>query len=171
MKIKLAATAVALAAGAIVAPTPAAAAAPVFNTKPNVVEVVNKLPRDWPVKESVAFIDRYTGSKMKLVSRCSGNARRCITIKQGRLKNTAGWSKGSTITIDVYRTKHIRGWKGYYGKATKRWLVAHELGHQRGLSHKRNCATVMDSRTRCGRPKHVPPLRFDAAQRRTLANQ
>lgn len=166
MKRTAALATLAITAGVFAIPAPAQAAVP-WNGK--TIQVINKLPRDWPVTAAVSFVDSYTGSRMSVVRKCTPAAWKCITIKQGRLSDTAGWSSGSTITIDVYRTKHIRGWKGNFGPKTKKWLLVHELGHQRFLQHQADCTTAMDPRQRCGRPKHVPPLKFSTTQKRKLA--
>ena len=131
-------------------PAPAAAAVPLAGidwstpttTPPNkrVIEVVDKIsPTAWRVSAAVTWLDRYTASDMRMVSRCSGKAYRCITVRQGyvgkRTSGPVGWSSGSTITIDTAKaaSKKYRGWYRYDSRRT--WLLIHELGHQHGLGH------------------------------------
>ena len=144
--------AAAVLAGPLAAPAPAVAA-PVAGiggidwskaqpTPPSkrVIEVVDKIsPREWRVSTAVNWLDRYTASDMRLVSRCSGKAYRCITVRQGRVgkwrSGAVGWSKNSTITIDTGKAKNstYKRWYRYDSKRT--WLLIHELAHQHGLGH------------------------------------
>lgn len=131
-------------APAVAAPTPIAGidwskAQPPAPSK-RVIEVVDKIsPKAWRVSTAVNWLDRYTASDMRLVSRCSGKAYRCITVRQGRVgKKTSGpvgWSKGSTITIDTGKaaSKKYRKWYRYDRNRT--WLLIHEIGHQHALPH------------------------------------
>lgn len=142
--------AAAVLAGALAAPSPAAATTSPLaginwstpaTTPPSkrVIEVVDKIaPTAWHVSAAVNWLDRYTASDMRLVARCSGKAYRCITIRQGRVgaktSGPVGWSQGSTITIDTGKaaSRKYRGWFRYDSRRT--WLLIHELGHQHGLS-------------------------------------
>jgi hypothetical protein len=139
----VAATAAQVPARAVAAPVPAAAITidwgkpKVTPPAKRVIEVVDKVkPTAWRVSTAVNWLDKYTASDMRLVSKCSGKAYRCITVRQGKVKGApVGWSQGSTITIDTGKaaSKKYRGW---YGKSSNRtWLVIHELGHQHGLKH------------------------------------
>lgn len=111
--------------------------------KDRVIEVVNKLPARWQVKQGVTWLDRYTASRMKLVKSCSGKAYDCITLRAGKVRQSAvAWSSGrGTITVDLAKAKR---YGQYYGKAKHRkWLVVHELAHEFGLEH-RGGANVMN---------------------------
>lgn len=150
----------------------------------SVVEVINKLPSSWPVSSAVNWLDQYTGSDIRIVKSCSKYARRCIVLKDGRLKgyrtitehgkkvrvnlNTVtGFSDGSTITIDTWKTRNVRPFKGKFGYTTKKYLIVHELAHQRYMSHVKSCNNVMQTKFRCN--GHVPPLKLTAAQKKKLA--
>lgn len=99
-----------------------------------VIEVVDKIgPSAWHVSAAVNWLDRYTASDMRMVSRCSGKAYRCITVRTGRNANSPGWSQGNTVTIDLKRTGALSRYYRYDSRRT--WLLAHELGHQFGLGH------------------------------------
>lgn len=132
--------------------------------KNRVIEVVDKIkPTAWRVSAAVTWLDRYTASDMRLVSRCSGRAYRCITVKAGKVTGSAavGRSSGSTITIDTGKasTKRYREWYRYDRNRTT--LLVHELGHQHGLAHStgRNVMNPTVSRWR---------LVLTAGQRATL---
>jgi hypothetical protein len=143
------ALAAAVLAGIVSAPSPAAAA-PVPTTRSwlttidwskagppppskRVIEVVDKIgPKSWRVSTAVNWLDKYTASDMRMVSRCSGKAYRCITVRTGKAK-APGWSQGSTITIDLKRTAKLSRYYRYDKNRT--WLLIHELGHQHGLGH------------------------------------
>lgn len=141
----------------------------------SVVEVVNKLPSDWngAVNSAVNWIDKFTASDMRLVKSCHTGVRRCIVIRNARLKgdskrnNAAGWSKGSTITIDVWKINNKKPWKGRFKYASKRQLIAHELGHQRFLGHTKRCDNFMNQYFKCN--GHTPYVWTNAAQRKHLA--
>jgi hypothetical protein len=96
------------------------------------IEVIDRVsPAAWKVTGAARWLDRYTGSQMKMVTACSGKAYRCIVIKGGKVKGLpVGWSSGQTITIDTGKAQR-RG----YTAAMRKWLLVHELGHQFGLRH------------------------------------
>lgn len=106
-------------------------------TKPpaseRIIEVVDRIsPAAWKVGTAVAWVDRRTASRAKMVKSCSGKAYRCIVVRAGKVPGgNVGWSQGSTITIDTATAKR-RG----YGAKARHWLLSHELGHQYGLSHR-----------------------------------
>lgn len=97
-----------------------------------VIEVVDSIPDPaWRVRAATVWLDQFTGSRMTMVGKCSGKAYRCITVKAGKVKGApSGWSSGQTITIDTGKAK-----KRGYDAADRKWLLAHELGHQFGLKH------------------------------------
>lgn len=107
------------------------------------IEIVDRIP--WNVSAPAEWLDRYTASNMVVVSRCSGRAYRCITVRGGKLPGRiVGWAEGNTITIDTAKVARSPYRSASYCKA----LVAHELGHAGfGLKHKggRNLmATTID---------------------------
>ena len=151
-------------------PVEAAAKPAPFNGR--VVEVVNKLPADWrsAVVSGTNWLDQYTGTDLRIVKKCSGKAFRCITIKQGRLRmsgNPVGRSEGTTITVDTWKAKHGKGHRGKWNFATKKFLIAHELGHQRWQPHNASCSNFMYPYVRCN--GKMPKLRTTASQRASLA--
>jgi hypothetical protein len=142
------------------------------------VEVTENLSSSWDVKGAVADIDWYTGSAIKIVSKCSGKYH-CVNIRGGKVGGKpVGWygscsnkydswtDKTPTttckITIDTAKASKA----GTYGYYTKRWLVRHELGHWRGLGHQKKCVSTMYEYTRCG--KNVPPNSFTSAEQKVL---
>lgn len=102
-----------------------------------VIEVVDKIaPKAWRVSAAVNWLDRYTASDMRLVSRCSGRAYKCVTIRQGRVKGSpVAYSKGSTITVDTGKANSAKFRKWYRQDKHRTWLLIHELGHQHALGH------------------------------------
>lgn len=105
-----------------------------------VIEVVDRIPgAAWPAAGAVRWLDGRTASRMKMVKRCSGRAYKCITVKVGRVgqKSTGpvGWSAGSVITIDTAKAQRGRYSSWYRKTSVRKWLLAHELGHQFGLGH------------------------------------
>lgn len=140
------------------------------------------IPSTWDVTGAMKFVDQYTGRTHFVRAVCPVR-RDCITIKNGTIKTSEvgltypatshtayeGWFGDSTkvtwftqtIVIDT-RKASARGYTSYLRK----WLVAHELGHTRGLGHQRYSISVMYPYTR---PK--PPMYFTYAERRTLAGK
>lgn len=103
-----------------------------------VIEVVDRIaPAAWRVSAAVNWLDRYTASDMRMVSRCSGRAYRCITVKAGKVTGSAavGRSSGNTITIDTGKAKTKRYARWYRYDRHRTTLLVHELGHQFGLGH------------------------------------
>jgi hypothetical protein len=99
------------------------------------IEVVDQLkPTKWHVSAAVEWLDRYTASNMKTVSRCSGKAYRCITIRGGKLGgNALAMSYGGRNLIVVDTAKVDR--RGYRSDASRKKILAHEVAHQFGLGH------------------------------------
>lgn len=128
-----------------------------------VVEVVNRLP-GWDVQTAVGFVDRYTASRVRFVSRCSGKVWRCLTIRSGKVPGApVGWRSGSTITIDTGKAKRY----GFAGsKQFRKYLVAHEVAHFYGLGHRGGWNTMNPNSKYRG--KYLPLL-FSASQKKHLA--
>lgn len=169
--IRTLALAALVAAGTLVGPsaTPAHAADWTFTptTTPassRVIEVVNKLP-GWQVRNGVAFVDRYTSSRVKYVAKCSGKAWQCVTIKAGNLpgKQIALGSRKS-ITVD---TKYARK-SGYRSAYVKKVIIAHEFAHSMGLGHKRGWNLMNPQITWYGM---YLPLKLDKGQRKFLSQR
>lgn len=103
-----------------------------------VIEVVDQIsPSAWRVSAAVTWLDGYTTSKTRMVSKCSGTAYRCVTFRQGTVSgDSVGWSSGYTITIDVTKANSSR-YRPYYSQDSYRtWLLTHEFGHQFALPHR-----------------------------------
>lgn len=127
------------------------------------VQIINRLPSSWDVRGAVSFVDRYTASKMVFVSRCTSKFK-CIYLKTGHLSGNriARSDNSHTITVDVWRASKT----GQFNSTTRRWLIAHEFGHQYGLGHSTSCHNTMYPYRRCG--SKIPPLYFTASQRAVL---
>lgn len=114
-----------------------------FDTRPietpgslRVIEVVDRIaPTRWDVRKAVKWIDRYTASRMVLVSRCSGKAWRCITFQTGDVKGSkVAYTSGNTITLDLVQANGSMH-RYYKLEKNRTWLLTHELGHAFGLTH------------------------------------
>lgn len=114
-----------------------------------VIEVVDKV--SWSAKPAVDWLDKYTASDMRLVSKCSGKAYSCITIRQGRVSgDRIAYTKNRVITIDISKA-HGKRYGSYYRNKSKRtWLIAHELGHTFALAH-RGGSNLMNGNVRYGK--------------------
>jgi hypothetical protein len=151
--------------------TPAQAAVARVAWNNTYAEVVSSLDSSWNVKGAVADIDWYTGSQIKIVSKCSGQWS-CVHIRAGAVSGAIGYFGGNCrtvkydvpckITIDVADAKKT----GQFNASTKRWLVRHELGHWRNLAHSSSCGTTMYHLQRCA--GKLPPNAFTSAERATL---
>lgn len=125
------------------------------------IEVVDKLaPTKWHVSAAAEWLDRATASNMVTVSRCSGRAWKCITVRGGKLPGSVlGLTQGNTVTIDYRKVDR----RGYRSDAWRKKILAHELAHTLGLGHTRSGANLM--RTTLPRVTlHLTP-----SQRRYLA--
>jgi hypothetical protein len=100
-----------------------------------VIEVVDQLkPAKWHVSQAVEWLDRYTSSNMKTVSKCSGRAWKCVVIRAGRLPGNVlaqatcpgGWVKIDTAKVDR---------RGYFSNLSREKILAHELFHTFGYRH------------------------------------
>lgn len=168
----------------MITPTAAEAKPPRVPWNKTVIEVTENLPSSWDVKGAAADLDYYTGSQIKVVSKCSGK-NSCVNIRVGKVKGKPvgffeaakcsyryeGWSGKSSvrtcpITIDTGKASKA----GTYGYSTKRWLVRHELGHWLSLGHNsKKCVSTMYEYTRC--KGKVPPNAFTSAEQKKLRKQ
>lgn len=98
-----------------------------------VIEVVDRIgPRKWNVGQAMNWLDRYTGSDMRLVSRCSGRAWRCVIVRGGKLPGRyLGYTSGNTVTIDTAKVDR----HGYRSNYSRERILAHEFGHVNGYGH------------------------------------
>ena len=140
-----------------------------------IVEYANKLPSDWKgaVNDGIGWLDQYTGSDLRIVyGSCHANVRRCVIIKNARLtggdkEKSTGWSEGNTITIDIWKIQNKSPWRGKFTYADKKYLIAHEAGHQRFEHHTTKCDNFMNPSFRCD--GHTPYLWTNADQKARLA--
>ena len=104
--------------------------------------VTSGLNDEWPVREAVAWIDRYTDSSWVLVDACPADAWRCIDImddvpslaRQDGLTPLAQTDvtlfSYVPISVDVIRCE-----TSIPERSQKGWVLAHELAHAAGLHH------------------------------------
>ena len=106
-----------------------------------VIEVVDKVkPSKWNVGQAMNWLDRYTGSDMRLVGKCSGRAWRCITVRGGKLPGSyLGYTSGNTITIDTAKVDR----HGYRSNYSRERILAHEFGHANGYGHSHSGYNLM----------------------------
>ena len=132
--------------------------------KGKIIEVVNKMPAKWEVRTAVNFIDKYTTSRVKYVGKCSGKAWRCVTIKPGKIGGapTGMWyGKSQTIVVDLAKVKRY----GLNNAKFRKYLIAHEFGHSRGLPHSHGRNVMYQYAKRQG---SYLPLALNRDQRVTL---
>jgi hypothetical protein len=98
-----------------------------------VIEVVDQVkPSKWNVRQAMDWLDRYTTSDMRLVSRCSGHAWRCVIVRGGKLPGSyLGVTEGNRITIDTAKVDR----HGYRSNLSREKILAHELFHTYGYGH------------------------------------
>jgi hypothetical protein len=111
------------------------------------IEVVDQLkPSKWRVSQAAEWLDRYTASNMVTVSRCSGHAWKCVTIRGGKLGGSAlALTQGNRITVDTAKVDR----HGYRSNLSREKILAHELFHTFGYGHTRSGCNLM--RTSIGR--------------------
>lgn len=126
-----------------------------------VIEVVDKIgPAKWNIRQAMDWLDRYTTSDMRMVSRCSGHAWRCVTLRGGKLPGSyLGMTKGNSITIDTAKVDR----HGYRSNLSREKILAHELFHTYGYAHSGSGYNLMRPRMSQIR------LYLTAGQRRFLA--
>lgn len=145
----------------------AAVQTPTFSAAGSLVEVVNRLPTSWPVPAALRFVDGFTASRAKIVTKCDSLATRCVTIKVGRLGTEGktvllGHTKGNTIIIDIHKACAYR----VCGAKTRLFLLTHELGHLYGLGHSSANNLMYPYVRRNGK---LPAYAFTADQQRKLS--
>lgn len=156
-----------------VAPAPAGAAMPATaNTAPATptVWVDAKVNQLWPVRRAVAFVDRYTGTKLRL-GKCRQGAE-CIVIREKW--NMDGGVAGLTYvgggrTTPIQLNARNGGWMTW---GQRYHTVIHELGHARGIyTHDHRCTSVMYESTNCNRGTgRLTPRAFTAVEKKILRN-
>lgn len=97
------------------------------------IEIVDRLaPAKWKVGAAAEWLDQYTASNMVRVSRCSGRAWKCVTVKGGKLSgNKLAVANSRTITVDTAKVDR----RGYRSDSARKRILAHELAHTFGLGH------------------------------------
>lgn len=97
------------------------------------IEVVDRLaPAKWRVGAAAEWLDRYTASNMVVVSRCSGRAWKCVTVRGGKLSgNKLAVANSHTVTVDTAKVDR----RGYRSDSARKRILAHELAHTFGLGH------------------------------------
>lgn len=120
---------------------PAPATTPV---RKRVIEVVDRIgPAKWNVRQAMDWLDRYTTSDMRLVSRCSGRAWRCVILRGGKLPGSyLGLTEGNSITIDTGKVDR----HGYRSNLSREKILAHELFHTYGYGHSGSGRNLMRPR-------------------------
>jgi hypothetical protein len=155
-----------LTGGVWVAQKPAAAAAA---APKRIVWVDAKASKVWHVGSAVAFLNKYTGAKLKR-GNCHKGAE-CIVIREKwnmdpRVAGMTYVNGGTTTTIHLNGTKRRMSW------GQRRNTLIHELGHARGIyTHDHTCVSVMYESTNCNHGTgRVAPLRFTRAEKKILHN-
>ena len=155
---------------ALLAPSPSSAV-----TKIVYVDIKPGALKYWPSKSAVEFVDLYTGSDMRYGACRSGY--KCITIRERTFNTSAYRSSWSAVTYGANTSRveiSVNGNRRYapynYNTATKKSIIAHELGHANGLySHSSSCTNIMYARVFCNESRRtLPPLKFLAADKARL---
>lgn len=150
----------------------ATSARPAQAAWPPVIYVNENLPSDWPVYDSVRWLDGYTHHSYFRWGACRAGYR-CVTFKVGTLGGgyvgwTTNWANGrSVITVDVAKSRRSP-YNSYYGWYTRRYLLDHELGtHAIGqFGHGGSCSSRSYPVVRCG--GHVPYRSWTYTERQKL---
>jgi hypothetical protein len=120
---------------------------------------------DSALRSSITFVDRYTGSDMRL-GRCRTGYRCIRVVESNATRGHGGWTTSTagraTSEIRLSATLARKNWN------TRRSIIDHELGHANGARHNPKCTSRMwpDYRCRNGR---LPARTFTRAERAVLA--
>jgi hypothetical protein len=120
---------------------------------------------DSALRQSVSFVDRYTGSDMRFGKCRTGY--RCIRVVESNATRGHGawtsWTRARKVSeIRLSSTLARKGWH------TRRSIIDHELGHANGAGHSATCTSRMWPHYRC-RNGLLPPRTFSKAERAKLA--
>lgn len=136
------------------------------------------IPSTWDVIGALTFVDRYTGRTTFRRATCPAKTK-CITIKAGDVSgDLVGWTDPTTMHTEQTWDGAMRTWttttitvdlekaeQKEFDAATRKWLLAHEVGHWAGLPHQ-------DTRVSFMYPYiPAPPLVTTAAERQQLAGR
>lgn len=134
-----------------VTPVPAAlsiswGAPTVLPANKRTIEVVDQLkPSKWHVSAAAEWLDHYTASNMKTVTRCSGHAWKCVYLRGGKLPgNVLAWTQGNRITVDTGKVDR----HGYRSDFRRKEIMVHELAHSFGIVKHTNYTVMAASMTR-----------------------
>jgi len=120
---------------------------------------------DSALRQSVSFVDRYTGSDMRF-GKCRPGYR-CIRVVQSNATHGHGawtsWTRARKVS--EIRLSPALARQGWY---TRRSIIDHELGHANGAGHNAKCTSRMWPHYRC-RNGLLPPRTFTKAERAKLA--
>jgi len=143
--------------GFVAQPAPASAAA-------KIIWVDVKVDKAWPISQTMTFIDKYTGSQLRLGT-CRANAP-CIRIRESWVL-PASWAAATYRGFPV--TKILLNHSRYHTAYNARFnTVLHELGHASGIIvHTRTCVSVMYANLNCPNGS-ISPKAFTAAERKIL---
>ncbi|HWS35851.1 MAG TPA: hypothetical protein VN408_24310 [Actinoplanes sp.] len=152
--------------------TPAAAADSVWSTPPRlrgtaVVYVEEHVGArfDSALRSSIAFVDRYTGSDMRL-GRCRAGYRCIRVVESNATRGHGGWTAWTagrkTSEIRLSATLARKRWH------TRRSIIDHELGHANGAGHNARCTSRMWHDYRC-RDNRLPARTFTKSERLALS--
>lgn len=120
---------------------------------------------DSALRSSIPFVDRYTGSDMRL-GKCR-RGYRCIRVVESNATRGHGawtsWTRArATTEIRLSSSLARKGWH------TRRLIIDHELGHANGAAHNATCSSLMWPRYTC-RSGRLPPRVFTTIERAKLA--
>lgn len=143
-------------------PPPSAAPAPWNGRITWIDERVGAL-WDAPLRSSVAWVDRATGSRMRFGA-CRQDAR-CVILREGNPPGSAlGWTTHRGLVSVITLDSRAGARRGPY---TRRAIIDHELGHSFWLNHNPRCTSRMYHRIPCAGGK-LPPRTWTAAERAVL---